>query len=432
MFTVLQNSWALLLGMLLLMFGNGLQGTLLGVRGSIEGFSASEMSFIMSGYFVGFLFGSQNAPKMIRRVGHVRVFAALASLISASLVLYAVWPNIYFWFLLRVVIGFGFSGVYVVAESWLNDAATNENRGQTMSVYLIVQMMGIVLAQWILNFADPAGYTLFIIISVAVSISFAPILLSISPAPVFQTTKPMKLKELFIVSPTGVVGSFLLGAIFAALFGMAPVYGTEKGMSVSEISMFVAMIYFGGMVCQYPIGWLSDRMDRRMLIIYLTASCAVITLVLVSFVAHFYVLLALAFIIGGVSNPLYSLFIAYTNDYLEYDDMAAASAGLILMTGLGAMFSPLIVGLTMDYFGPEGFFYYITFVMIVMSLYALYRATQRSAPTIEEATAYSPVGPSSSPVWVEVAQEVAIEMALEEAEVEAAEEAAQSDPDKSS
>jgi MFS family permease len=428
MFTVLQNSWALLLGMLLLMFGNGLQGTLLGVRGSIEGFSASEMSFIMSGYFVGFLFGSRSAPEMIRRVGHVRVFAALASLVSACLILYAVWPNIYFWFLLRVVIGFCFSGVYVVAESWLNDAATNENRGKTLSVYLIVQMMGIVLAQWILNFADPAGYTLFIVVSVAVSISFAPILLSVSPAPMFQTAKPMKLKTLFEVSPLGVVGSFLLGAIFAALFGMAPIYGTEKGMSVGEISIFVAMIYTGGMLCQYPIGWLSDRMERRLLIIYLTAGCAVVIALSFSFVGNFYILLALAFVIGGTSNPLYSLFIAYTNDFLEHDDMASASAGLILMTGLGAIFSPLIVGFTMDQLGPEGFFHYIMALMLIMALFASYRSTQRSAPSVEDTSAYTPVGPSSSPVWVEVAQEVAIEMALEE---EAEEQADNEDADKS-
>ena len=190
---VIKNSWALLLGMFLLMLGNGVQGTLLGIRGALEGFTPGAMSLIMSGYFVGFLGGSQMAPYMIRRVGHVRVFAALASMISAALILYAALPNEYAWFALRVIVGFCFSGVYVVAESWLNDAATNETRGQALSAYLIVQMMGIVAAQWLLNFADVGGFILFIIISVAVSVSFAPILLSVSPAPVFQTTKPMSL-----------------------------------------------------------------------------------------------------------------------------------------------------------------------------------------------------------------------------------------------
>ena len=164
MLFVVKNSWALLFGMFLLMLGNGLQGTLLGIRGAIEGMSPQTMSWVMTGYFVGFLFGSQLAPNMIRRVGHVRVFAALGSLVSACLILYAAWTNPYFWFILRVIVGFCFSGIYVVAESWLNDSSSNETRGQTLSAYLIVQMMGIVLAQAVLNFADPSGYLLFIII----------------------------------------------------------------------------------------------------------------------------------------------------------------------------------------------------------------------------------------------------------------------------
>ena len=177
MIGVLRNSWPLLLGMLFLMLGNGLQGTLLGVRGNAEGFSTTSMSIVMSAYFVGFLGGSRMAPHLIRRVGHVRVFAALGSFISAILILYAALPDVIAWALMRVMIGFCFSGVYVVAESWLNDTATNENRGKTMSIYLIVQMIGIVTAQGLLNVADPLGYNLFVISSVLVSVSFAPILL---------------------------------------------------------------------------------------------------------------------------------------------------------------------------------------------------------------------------------------------------------------
>ena len=197
MFSVLTNSWALLLGMMLLMLGNGLQGTLLGVRGEIEGFSTFEMSLVMSAYFIGFLGGSRLAPEMIRRVGHVRVFAALGSLISAVLILYPALANAEAWMIGRIIIGFCFSGVYVTAESWLNNSATNENRGQTLSVYMIVQMIGIVAAQGILVLGDPSGYILFVVPSVLVSIAFAPILLSITPTPAFDTTKPMSLKQLF-------------------------------------------------------------------------------------------------------------------------------------------------------------------------------------------------------------------------------------------
>jgi MFS family permease len=417
MFFVIKNSWALLFGMFLLMLGNGLQGTLLGVRGSIEGMSPQTMSWVMTGYFVGFLFGSQLTPNMIRRVGHVRVFAALGSLVSACLILYAAWTNPYFWFLLRIIVGFCFSGIYVVAESWLNDSSSNETRGQTLSAYLIVQMMGIVLAQAVLNFADPSGYMLFIIISVVVSLSFAPILLSVSPAPQFQTSKRMTLSQLWSISPLGVVGQFFLGAIFAALFGMASVYGTERGLTVKDISLFVAAIYFGGMILQYPIGWVSDRMDRRVLIFIV---CSIGTFF--SFSANlsdsFIWLLIVAFIIGGVSNPLYSLYIAYTNDYLEHDDMASASGGLIFLTGIGAIFGPSIVGWLLDAYGAASYFWFIGTVMAIMGSYALYRMTQTSSTAVEDTSTYAPITPTSTPIAMELAQEYAIEMALEEEEVD--------------
>ena len=416
MFFVIKNSWALLFGMFLLMLGNGLQGTLLGVRGSIEGMSPQTMSWVMTGYFVGFLFGSQLTPNMIRRVGHVRVFAALGSLVSACLILYAAWTNPYFWFLLRIIVGFCFSGIYVVAESWLNDSSSNETRGQTLSAYLIVQMMGIVLAQAVLNFADPSGYMLFIIISVVVSLSFAPILLSVSPAPQFQTSKRMTLSQLWSISPLGVVGQFFLGAIFAALFGMASVYGTERGLTVKDISLFVAAIYFGGMILQYPIGWVSDRMDRRVLI-FIVCSIGTFFSFTANLSDNFIWLLIVAFIIGGVSNPLYSLYIAYTNDYLEHDDMASASGGLIFLTGIGAIFGPSIVGWLLDAYGAASYFWFIGSVMAIMGSYALYRMTQTSSTAVEDTSAYAPITPTSTPIAMELAQEYAIEMALEEEEI---------------
>jgi len=411
--TVLKNSWPLFLGVMLLMLGNGLQGTLLGIRGAIEGFSPNTMAWVMSGYFIGFLGGSRMAPEMIRRVGHVRVFAALASLVSACLILYAAVPNVIAWLCLRIVIGFCFSGVYVVAESWLNDSATNETRGQTLSLYLIVQMIGIVAAQAVLNFADAGGYTLFIISSVLVSISFAPILLSISPAPMFQTTKPMSFKRLYNASPLAVVGTFLLGSIFSALFGMSAVYGTQKGLDVGTITLIVAMIYIGGMLMQYPIGWASDRMGRRLLIIYLTIFGAITMACAPLVTSNIYALMALMFIVGGVSNPLYSLYIAYMNDYLEQEDMAAASGGLIFISGMGAIGGPFLVGWMMTEFGADSFFVYLAVLLGLSAIWALFRSTIRDAPSVEDTGAYAPISPSSSIVVAEVAAEVAIDMADE-------------------
>ena len=412
---VLSNTWALMIGMMLLMVGNGLQGSLLGIRGEVEGFSTVEMSFVMSAYFVGFLGGSRLAPDMIRRVGHVRVFAALASFISAVMILYPTFTNPIAWSLGRVVIGFCFSGVYVTAESWLNNAADNENRGQALSAYMIVQMIGIVTAQALLLVGDPSGYETFVMASVLISISFGPILLSISPTPAFDTTKPMSLRQLMKTSPTGCIGMFLMGGVFAAQFGMSAVYGAKVGLSLPQISAFVATFYVGATLLQYPLGWVSDRMDRRTLIMLVAAGGGVGSLVGMILGGNYTMLLVAAFVIGGLANPLYSMLIAYTNDYLQHDDMAAASGGLVFINGLGAIAGPVITGWLMGegVFGPPGFFLVMAVLLFSLAGYAAWRATQRPSAPIQDSGLMTPMAPSSTAYAVEYAQEVAIEADLE-------------------
>ena len=414
MLLVMQGSWALLLGMLFLQLGNGLQGTLLSVRGELENFSTFEMSLVMSAYFVGFLGASRIVPELIRRVGHVRVFAALASFISAVLILYPLLVNPWAWTGGRVIIGFCFCGVYITAESWLNNAATNENRGKLLSSYMVVQMAGIVAAQLLLLIGDPGGFELFVLISVLVSISFAPILLSITPTPAFEATKPMSIKELFSTSPLGCVGMFFLGGIFSAQFGMAPVFGTKAGLSLSEISSFVAAFYIGAMVFQFPIGWLSDQMDRRILIVVTSAIGFIAALSAMVVEGSFLILVGSAFFIGGMSNPLYSLLIAYTNDFLELDDMASASGGLLFLNGLGAISGPLFTGYLMTKMGPQGFFIVLATLLGLLTGYGFYRMTQRGISDIDTSS-YTTVLPTTSVVAMEIAQELAIE-AAEEAE----------------
>ena len=401
MIRVFAASWPLLLGMLLLMIGNGIQGTLLGIRGNLEGFSTQQMSLVMSAYFLGFLFGSRMAPDLIRRVGHVRVFAALGSLISAVLVLYAAIPDWIVWVVLRVLIGFCFAGVYVTAESWLNNTATNETRGQTLSLYMIVQMLGIITAQGVLNLADPAGFMLFVIPSVLVSLAFTPILLSISPAPAFGSIKRMSFRQLYNVSPLGVVGIFLMGGVFAAIFGMAAVWGGVAGLSVLEITIFVAAIYFGGLIFQYPIGWISDRMDRRQLILIVAVVGAVTATLAALLPLGFTALLLVAMAIGGISNPLYSLLLAYTNDYLEHDDMAAASAGLMFVNGLGAIIGPVAIGWIMEIVGPGGFFLYIGMLSALLAVYAMWRMSRRPAPAVDSTGSFTPITPGTTAVAYE-------------------------------
>ena len=266
MTNMIASVWALLLGIVLIMLGNGMHFTLMGLRGGIEGFSSAELSIVTSGYFLGFLSGARFTPVLIQRVGHVRVFAALGSFVSAALIAFTLWAEPWSWTVLRIIIGFCMSGIYVVAESWLNNATTNENRGKMLSAYMLAQTFGIIGAQGLLTLGDAGNAALFIGASILVSISFAPILLSVQPAPIVQVAKPGGLKDLFAASPLGTVGIFLLGSIYASQSGMGAVFGSEIGLSPNQIALFVAMLFGGALLMQVPIGWLSDRVDRRKVI----------------------------------------------------------------------------------------------------------------------------------------------------------------------
>ncbi|MEM6972203.1 MAG: MFS transporter [Pseudomonadota bacterium] len=411
MIGVFRAMWALLIGMFLLQIGNGLQGTALGIRGGIEGFDTTVMGVVMSGYFVGFLAGAWITPKLLRRVGHVRTFAALASLISAACIIYGAAVDPIAWLAMRLVTGACFSGVYVVAESWLNNQSTNENRGQTLSVYLVCQMGGIVLAQAAVPLADPAGYDLFVIMTVAVSIACAPILLSASPAPVVEHNRQLSLVTLFRISPLGVVGTLVMGAVFASMFGMTAVWGTAIGLSAGEVSAIVGTLYIGAMVLQFPVGWLSDRMDRRILIIACTGIGAIGAVAMALVGTDFTLVLVAAFLVGGMANPLYSLLIAHTNDYMDWEDMAAAAGGLVLLNGLGAAGTPFVIGALMDVAGPVAFPVFMATCFSVITLYGLYRMTVRPATPVDETLPHTAIAPTLSMVTVSAAQEVYAEAA---------------------
>ncbi len=380
MLKVLAHSWPLLLGVMLMMVGNGVQGSLLGIRGTLEAFSTFHLSIVMSAYFLGFLIGSRLAPIMIRNVGHVRVFAALGSLISAVLVLYPMLVEWQVWAVMRVIIGFGFAGIYITAESWLNNTATNETRGQALSAYMIVQMLGIVASQVLMAFGDPFGYDLFLIPSVLVSLAFLPILLADSPAPTFDSAERLGFRELFRISPVGCVGMLISGGVFSAMFGMASVWGTLSLLSFKQIALFTSALYVGGLILQYPVGWLSDRVDRRRIMLWL-AVLATVVMALAAFVNLPYpALLVVAALLGGITYPMYSLIIAYTNDYLPKEQMAAASAGLIFLNGFGAIFGPLVTGWLMGVVGPHGFFLFIGLLYAAQAAYIGWRMTRRAAP----------------------------------------------------
>lgn len=323
---------------------------------------------------------------------------------SATLIAFPLLAEPWAWALLRVLFGFFMSGVYVTAESWLNNDSSNELRGKVLSAYMLAQMIGMVAAQWLATTADATAATLFILASILVSLSFGPILLAATSTPAAETSKPMSLYQLYSNSPLATVGLFLLGGVFGAQSGMGAVYGTQAGLSTNGIALFVAAMFLGGLVLQYPVGWLSDRMDRRRLILLLTALGSMICGL--GFVAGEMLLplLVAAFPMGGMANPLDSLLIAYINDYLHADDMPAASGGLVFTYGLGAIFGPLVIGAVMEVAGAQAFWLVLAALFGLMTLYGLWRIPQRRAPPVEELAPYVGVMPASTPLAVETAQ----------------------------
>ncbi len=382
MLAAIASCWALLLGMGLLMLGNGLQGSLLGLRASMEGFHTATTGLVMTGYFVGFLVGSYLVPGMVRRVGHIRVFAALASI---TVLAHAVWIEPVGWTLVRLVTGFAYAGLYIVAESWLNDKSTNRTRGQLLSVYMVIQLGGMGLGQLLLNLADPAGFALFILISVLVSFALLPILLTVAPAPSFEAPVNVGLVALYRISPLGVIGSLGTGAAHGSFFAMGAVFARDAGLSVSEISIFMALALFGGVALQWPVGRLSDRFDRRRVItaVTLAAATAAFGAITLAEVWQFGLFVA-ALAFGGLSLPLYSLCLAHTNDHLEPAQMVAASSSLVLVVGLGACLGPFTAALAMSLFGPSGFFWWLGAVHAAIGGFAIWRMAQVPAVPMAE------------------------------------------------
>jgi MFS family permease len=411
----LVSSWALFLGIALIMLGSGLQGSLLGVRASLEGFPTAVTGLVMSAYFVGFLAGSTLVPRLVKRVGHIRVFAALASLASAAVLVHSIYVTPFGWGAIRLVTGFCFAGLYIVAESWLNDRANNETRGQLLSVYMVVMLVGAGSGQFLLNLADPASFELFVLISVLVSLALIPILLTAAPAPEFHTPSSVSLRQLYRISPLGVLGTLGTGMAQGGLVGMGAVFATEVGFTIAEVSIFMAAVMFGGVLFQWPVGRLSDRFDRRhvlTIVTFLAAICAIAaTMVAGPFagIAPTWAIFALICVFGGMNMPMYSLTIAHANDYLEPSQMVAASGSLVLVGGIGAAFGPVTLAGLMSALGPTGFFWGLGLVHAAIGFFALYRMSRRASRPLEDQGAFVPVPPRASPVACYLAPDTSVE-----------------------
>jgi MFS family permease len=384
MLHIISNSWALFLGIGLIMLGNGLQVTLLGVRASIEGFGSTITGVVMSGYFIGLIAGCHIVPKMVGRVGHVRTFGALASLASTSILIQAIFVTPWVWWTMRFVTGFAYAGIFIVTESWINEASENGTRGKLLSFYMLVSLGGMAGGQMLLNIAHPSGFELFVLVSLLISLAVIPILLSTARAPQFDVLENIGILNLYRVSPLGVFGMFITGMSIGTFFGMGAVYATDIGLSVKDVSFFMGTLILGGFLFQYPLGWLSDRFGPNKVIIFSCVGGAVVSFVAMKFTGQGWLFYAIVATVGGLTMPLYSLCCVHTNDYLTPTQMVAASGTLVLLSAIGATIGSPFTAFAMDIFGPQAFYGSLGLMLSSVAIFAIWRSTQRTEIEIEE------------------------------------------------
>jgi MFS family permease len=411
---VLSNSWALLLGMTLIMLGNGLQTSLLGIRASLENFSTTITGLMMSGYFLGLILGCHITPISVNRVGHIRMFGALASLASTSILLQAIFIDPFIWWFMRIVTGFSYAGLYIVAESWLNESATNRTRGKLFSLYMLISFGGMAGGQMMLNLSPPSGFELFLLASLLISLAVIPILVSVSKAPQFEVMEKVNIIQLYRVSPLGVVGMVVSGMAIGAIYAMGPVFATDTGMSVKDVSFFMTVIILGGFLFQYPLGWLSDIVGRRKVILLSCFSGAGVSIFASSlFVDDMFFFFIIA-CVGGLSLPLYSLCGVHINDYLNPTQMVAASGSLVLLSSIGATFGASLTAAAMDVFGSNAFYGSIAIMLASVFIFSLWRNAKRPEPVGEKTGDFIVMPPS--PLTVSLNPDVSlneIEMAAQ-------------------
>ncbi len=388
--------------MALLLIGNSLQGTLLALRATAESFTPSMIGLMASGYFLGFVAGTLVTAYMIERAGHIRAFTALASLASASALGHIIFIDPWAWAVLRAISGLCFAGIYMTIESWLNERATNETRGQILATYMIVNLLSLTGGQILLMTSDPNGYVLFCAVSVLVSVAIVPVALTRTVAPTPEKPRPLPLKRLIAISPLGVLGCFAYGAAIGAFWGLAPVFAEQAGLAVSRIAIFMSLCILGGGVMQWPIGWLSDRFDRRT-VLAVAAFAAGGMCLAVAFLGPKYPdgLLYLGFAFGAVAFPIYALTVAHANDFVGPEERVVVSGTLLLVYGIGAIIGPLAAGQVMHFMGPLGLFKYMGAVFLATGAFAVWRMTQRAAVPIEEQASFVPA-PSTTPVVMEL------------------------------
>lgn len=375
----------LLLGVAILLTGQGLQGTLLPVRAALEGFSTFSIGLMGGAYFLGFTLGCLRGFVLVRRVGHIRVFAAMTALASASPLLHGLVLEVWLWLLLRLISGYCFAVLYVVIESWLNEQATNENRGLVFSAYTLITLTVLAAGQLMLLLYDPREMALFAIASAIVSIAALPVALFVVSSPAQPETRiKLDIRRLWKVSRVGLLGCLAAGLANGSFWALAPVFVAGYHADISLAAWFMTAAVLGGALGQWPLGRLSDRIDRRWVI----AACA-IAAVLVGLALWLFAALSLALMMllgaawGAVAFPIYAVSVAHANDNADSNEYVMVSSGLLLMYGIGAIIGPFLAPAVMQLTGPGGLYLFGALVHITLGAYVLLRIP-RHAPAPEE------------------------------------------------
>lgn len=379
--------FSLLLSTAILVMGDGLFGILLPLRANFDGFSDLTLGLMGTAYFAGFMMGSLLAPYSVRRVGHIRSFAVFASIASALPILHAMAPDPTLWVILRVFSGYCLAGLYMIIESWLNEQASNENRGGVFGIYRVVSLVGLTGGQLLLNASEPNGFVLFGIVAVLTSFALVPVSLTSSAQPAPIDSIKTDFKELWRISPVGMLGCLVIGLTNGPFWTLGPVYAQQVGLDLQGISFFMTAAIVGGAIAQVPFGRLSDRMDRRWVLIgtLAGASIASVYLALMGDAGHStFALYAGSFAFGAFALTLYALCIAQANDHAKTNQFVMVASGMMLVFSVGAMAGPIIVSLLMPYFGPGTLFGFGVLIYVPYIVFVLGRIAVRPPVPTEE------------------------------------------------
>ena len=410
-----KKSWALFIGIGVMMIAHGLQMQIMGIRSVLEEFSFLTTGIFMSGYFVGYFVGSRTTPNFVSKVGHIRVFAAFASLASLSALIAVVYVNPFMWTISRFITGISLVSCYVVTESWLNDRATNKNRGQLLSAYMMVIYFGLALGMLLLNISKPEQYEPFILVSILLSVALVPILLTKRPAPKFKKIETISIYELYKISPLGSLSSFFTGIIHAAFFSLIAVYATKANYTLLETSVLLFISTIAGVIGQGPIGYLSDNFDRRKVIVITTFGSSLLAFLSILssndpfqniyHLDEFAFKKILFFIFVGLYSslclPLFSLNLAHTNDFVPKSKFVAAGGGLQFIFGIGAISGPILCSLFMNWFSLNGFFIFLIISHAIIGGFGLYRMKVRDTVENPDST-FTPIPATITPAGLEL------------------------------